>query len=150
MLVLCPLSVWASWTLELLPENGRFVFPVPSGPKLLKQCSRDAPQNIKEFWQPSSAQVEELEKKLVGFLSEREKSHLRVPPDKAFYHRQYIGIVLDGVRLIYGNFYRGGKAPVKAEAVIAAVVCDGGPTHWGIIYNTATSKFEEPKFNSEA
>jgi hypothetical protein len=133
----------------VFPSNARFIFPASKGASLLHQCSRHTPKDVSLFWEPSPKEIERLEQFLVIYLAGREKSQAVVPPKGVQYHRQYVGIVKAGVRMIYGNFYIGGK-PQVAEKTSPAIICDGGPSRWGIVFNPQTGEFEELEFNGVA
>jgi hypothetical protein len=133
----------------VFPSNAHFIFPASKGASLLHQCSRRTPKDVSAFWEPSPKEIECLEQLLVSYLSDREKSQAVVPPKVVQYHRQYVGIVKAGIRMIYGNFYIGGK-PQVAEKTGPAIICDGGPSHWGIVFNPQTGEFEELEFNGAA
>jgi hypothetical protein len=128
------------------PPDARFIFPITVGPDLLEQCSRSTPTNVSGFWEPTMAQIEELETHLVAYLAARAKSGEAMPPGIA-YHRQYVGIISDGARRIYGNFYPGRKS---SRATIPVIICDGGPVFWGIEYDIETKTFMKPNFNGPA
>lgn len=142
-------TTWGETLSFQFPANARFIFPASKGALLLQQCSRNTPKDISGFWEPSPKEIERLEELLVRYLAAREKSRTSVPPKGIQYHRQYVGIVRAGVRLIYGNFYSGGT-PRDAEKTGPAIVCDGGPSHWGIVFNPQTGEFEELEFNGVA
>ena len=132
-----------------LSQDARFIFGPSIGASLLHQCSRSAPAGIKEFWEPSAEQISVLEQKLLPYLAERAKTGASVPAQGVAYHRQYVGFVRGGVRLIYGNFYPGGP-PSMNEARGPVTICDGGAYFWGIVFNPGTGQFEEPQFNGVA
>ena len=140
---------WGETQLFLFPANARFIFPASKGALLLQQCSRNTPKDISGFWEPSPKEIERLEALLVRYLADREKSRAFLPPKGMQYHRQYVGIVRAGVRMIYGNFYPGG-APRDTEKTGPAIVCDGGPSHWGIVFDPQTGEFRELEFNGVA
>ena len=121
---------------------------VPSAddaPAVLRQCSRPTPQGVSGFWQPSDATVETLELKLAEHLEAL--TGTEAPPRGVSYGREYVGFVRDGARLIYGNSFpnRGTAATGELEAIV--VVCDGGSSHWGIVYDPASGQFSELEFN---
>jgi hypothetical protein len=131
------------------PAGGRFILPPSLGSEVLKQCSRPTPTRISKFWQPSVSDVEELELALPRFLAEREKSGRQVPPKDTPYHRQYVGFVENGERLIYANVYPSSvtKEATVNEATRPIAICDGGSAFWGVVYRVSTETFEEPHFN---
>jgi len=86
-----------------------------------------------------------LELKLVEYLEML--SGTEAPPRGVSYHRQYTGFVRDGRRLIYGSFYPGNGEVTAGERSQAAIICDGGSSRWGIVYDIATERFSELAFN---
>lgn len=127
-----------------LPDQGRFILPKDLGPELLHQCSRSAPTDIESYWQPSSRNIDELEKLLPAFISKQENgfSFLHI------YDRQYIGFVKHGKRYIYGNFYPR-HAGEEKEASRPMIICDGGSDFWGIVYDISSQMFKEISFNGD-
>jgi hypothetical protein len=140
---------WADSDISF-PPDVRFVFPASAGPVFLKQCSRSTPANVSDFREPTMAQIEELETRLTAYLSAREKSGESMPPRSIVYHRQYVGIITDGARRIYGNFYPGREDFLPEETTMPIIVCDGGPAFWGITYDIETKTFMQPDFNGSA
>ena len=90
-----------SWTFK---NKEQFVLAPSSGPSLLQQCSRDTPKTSGIYWRPDASQIKALESGLPKYLASRAAKAEAVPPQGA-YRRQYVGIVQNGRRLIYGNFY---------------------------------------------
>ena len=127
------------------PDPGKFALPAKSGPPLFKQCSRSAPERIVEFWQPSTDEINELERLLIGNLAAREKRGTALPPNGS-YHRQYIGFTKNKVRFIYGNYYPS-NLPFNSKKNKPLIMCDGGPLFWGIVFRVDTKQFDEPTFN---
>ena len=62
---------------------------------------------------------------------------------------QYVGIKIKGKKFIYINAFADSKPPTdwKEKAVI---ICDGGESSWGVLYNVETGKFSELAFNGVA
>jgi hypothetical protein len=132
-----------------LPGTGLFILPGDVGQSLLRQCSRGTPANVSQFWNPSSEQIRKLE-----FLLPRYVRHGagRKPgiPDNVEYHRQYVGIIVDGKRLIYGNFYPASVSDYFDEKSTPVVVCDGGASFWGIVFEPESSVFLDLQVNGPA
>jgi len=128
-----------------LPGGGWSILAPDRAPAVLEQCSRPTPQNVSGFWQPLDATIETLEPKLVEYLEGLAGSE--TPPRGVLYDREYIGFVRNGARLIYGNFFprRGTAAAGEPEPLV--VVCDGGSSYWGIVYDPASGRFSELAFN---
>jgi hypothetical protein len=127
------------------PEGLRFVLPAANAAPLLLQCSRPAPQGATSYWEPSEAEIVELERALVEYLDQLTGAER--PPLGLTYHRQYIGFARNGIKLIYGNFYPGTEEVAEFENIRAALVCDGGPSRWGVTYDPATRNFSGLAFN---
>jgi uncharacterized protein len=130
------------------PFEGRHIMPVSLGKALLQQCSRNTPDAVTDFWEPSEAEVDNLEKRLALYLAALEKGGSQRPP-AGKYSRQYIGVISHGIRLIYGNYFAPefGGDPGTTRAM---VICDGGPSLWGVAFDPKTNIFGDLEFNGEA
>jgi hypothetical protein len=127
------------------PSGKRFVLPASNAAALLTQCSRPAPQGATSFWEPTQAHLDVLEGRLVVYLESRVNAEL--PWRGIAYHRQYIGFVRNGARFIYGSFYSGREEIAEWERTEPAVLCDGGPSLWGIVYELDGGTFSDLAFN---
>lgn len=129
-----------------LPSGGYFILPLSAGQSLLRQCSRSSPSNVSEFWSPSLEQIGKLEQALPAYLrfSEGRKPVIAAT---AQYHRQYVGIVVNGRRLIYGNFYPTSVSDYFDEKSTPVIVCDGGASFWGIVFEPESSVFLDLQIN---
>jgi hypothetical protein len=123
----------------LLPPGARVVLPIGNARQVFDQCSRFAPRDATAFWKPSDAELDLLELRLVQYLDSLQGEN--APPTHVSYHRQYVGYVAGGPRRIYGNFYPGDGEMTERELEHAVIVCDIGPTHWGIVYDVETGRF---------
>lgn len=132
-----------------LPERGSFVLPVSLGPALLNQCSRDVPGPVSGFWLPSPDQITKLELRAALYVRDSESKKKRVPAPIAFY-RQYVGVVVDGKRLIYGNFYPANLAGSHKQASSPVIICDGGASFWGLVFDSEINQILELRLNGEA
>src|SRR5262249_9145656 len=117
---------------------------------LLRQCSRNAPQNVSGVWTPSAVQIADLEARLSDAV-------LHAQPDvRSGYGRQYAGYVIAGKKLIYVNAFPrsalgddfGRNPAVWTKATREAVtVCDGGHDFFGALYDPETKTFSQFVFN---
>ena len=129
----------------ILPQNHFAILPINVAPHLLEQCSRETPTSD-SFWLPEQSQIIQLEGLLAQFINHKKENAYNTPIPQA-YDRQFIGIVQNGEKLIYGNFFpsRHSKKPHKLSEIID--LCDGFGTFWGVIYNPSTQQFSQLKIN---
>jgi hypothetical protein len=128
-----------------LPGTGLFILPVNAGQSLLRQCSRGTP-NASQFWNPSPDQIQKLESLLPQYVRHGTDQNPNIPGNVE-YHRQYVGIVVKGKRLIYGNFYPASVSDYFDEKSTPVVVCDGGASFWGIVFEPESSVFLDLQVN---
>jgi hypothetical protein len=129
-----------------LPGAGVFILPVNAGQSLLRQCSRETPANVSQFWNPSPEQIRKLESLLPQYVRHGTDRNPNIP-DNVEYHRQYVGIVVNGKRLIYGNFYPASVSDLFDEKSMPVVVCDGSSSFWGIVFEPDSSAFLDLQVN---
>ena len=129
-----------------LPGAGAFILPVNAGQSLLRQCSRGTPANVSQFWNPSPEQIRRLESLLPQYLRHGTDRNPNIP-ENVEYHRQYVGIVVDGKRLIYGNFYPASVSDLFDEKSMPVVVCDGSASFWGVVFEPESSAFLDLQVN---
>jgi hypothetical protein len=126
------------------------ILPGRMAARMLRQCSRSAPTGGKSTWQPSVGDILSLEAVLPKALMAHGPSS---SPDwstvQSKWRRQYVGIVLNGRRLIYGNYF-----PKNDEArgwrSAPQIVCDGGSSFFGVVYDLADHSITDIAFNGEA
>ena len=141
--------------------------------QLLKQCSRTRFPAVRETWQPTIEQLPALEETVAAILEGRLAKYRwseSYRPHARDYYRQYVGIVLNGRKVIYINGFGTSYSwhvqmwprPITAlelqalpEAFrdpdswrrVPVVVCDGGPTYFGAIYDPEAGRVDEFSFN---
>lgn len=125
------------------------VIPAQNAKIVARQCSRPSPPAFDEAWEPSAAQVAILEEDLPELAKQRAKGCCLVGgriSDVASSWRQYVGLVVGGKKLIYINGFstRGLGERWMTEPEI---MCDGGESAWGALYDPATRSFSELAFN---
>ena len=130
--------------LAVAGETESYILPAEKGARMLRQCSRTTPQEVKSFFTPDPSQVTELEARLTSYLS-------RVKPAIQFqeYSRQYVGFIKDGRRYLYGNFFQS-TAKIPRASSEPIIVCDGGEGFWGVVYSLDSKTFEDISFNGIA
>jgi len=125
------------------------------GKKILHQCSRDNPGMVDSFWMPTKSNIDILEKNFNNILGIKSTgcciNGKQVDSSKNF-ACQYLGVVIKGKRYIYINAFviemldhykRNFKDLTKAPIVI----CDGGSSFWGALFNIDTKEFSDLNFN---
>lgn len=122
-------------------------------PELLNQCSRDTPPAGESTWRPEWRQIDALEAILphaVASHDEGERLSSRQPPDG--WIRQYVGIVRNGRRFIYGNYFpRSDTPPLPLnDPTRLVLICDGGPAYFGVEYDVQTRRITHLAFNGVA
>jgi hypothetical protein len=128
------------------PPEGRHVMPVSLGKSLLHPCSRSAPTHVTAFWEPTEKEIDDLETRLLPYLTVLAKAGTALPPAE-LYDRQFVGIVRKGRKLIYVNFFPPGfRENDPGHQVID--ICDGGPRHWGIVFDPKRAVFSELSFSN--
>ena len=108
--------------------------------QVLHTCSRPSPDREAALprWIPSARDIAALERALPS---------LAAGSDPARYHRQYVGIVRPGERLIYLNAWPAHLPTPDDPSRQAVRVCDGGTQFWGAVWNPATGAFSELEAN---
>ena len=139
---------------DALPD-GAAVLPESAIPLMLSQCSRATPEAGEGSWQPAPPDIRRLEAALPDALAEQRPLADRADLARLFqdWRRQYVGIVRDGRRYIYGNYWRGRTigefAFDKLWRTEPIGVCDGGPTYFGVEYDVEAGRFTHFGFNGE-
>ena len=121
----------------------------------LKQCSREVPQ-IEGKWNPSQADIDEMESDMGAIADLTSEgccySGVQIHNPK-FYCRQYVGVVVNGRRMIYVNAFSPDNIDARNPAKIGywrkhiEVICDGGKDAWGCLYNVRTHQFSQLSVN---
>jgi hypothetical protein len=124
--------------------------------RALHQCSRPNVAGVTGLWEPRKEAVQQLESDLphLAQLASTTKHGLSESiGDPKSSRRQYIGVLIGGEHFIYINawaadaFSQGEDAEWQKKA---AVICDGGPSNWGALYDPLTGQFSELQGNGAA
>ena len=126
--------------------------------EVVRQCSRSAPE-IEATWRPAEEEVAVLESKLSD-LRRLEVDSCCWPANRlaevdaeyvADLYVQYAGVVVNGDSLIYLNAFRSEYVDRGVESTgppaRPVIICDGGPSFWGALYNPRTETFSMLAFN---
>jgi hypothetical protein len=116
------------------------LLPASEAKNVTHQCSRPSPEKFSDTWRPSKAEIKEMEANFSQIKRLRVEEcciqGAQVENPEEFY-MQYIGIIVNGDKLIYINAFAGHSEGWKEVAV---TICDGGNA-WGVLYNPNTKKF---------
>lgn len=125
--------------------------------QMLNQCSRAAPENGENTWQPTASDVREFEARVAAELPRRLNNvRWAQPSDQvqlgkfpAGFWREYVGIVRQGHRYIYGNFGPIGDelGPSPGSMEGPTNICDGGAVFFGAEYDTNSRTTTHWAFN---
>lgn len=114
----------------------------------VNQCSRVNPA-IEGSWNPSESDIGLLERHLPDLL-ELPSTACCNPGARLSaldaYHRQYVGVLVGGRRLIYVNAFPVAHAE---DTRVPFEVCDGGASFWGVLFDPETAAFSDLAFNGE-
>ena len=122
------------------------LLPATAAPEAAKQCSRGAPK-VDGGWDPTTQDIAGLEQRLpaIARLEAGINGHsLHIEHPEQTY-RQYVGVIVGGHRLIYVNAVGGPFEKYAREHV--EIVCDGGSSFWGVLYDPATGRFFDLQTN---
>lgn len=115
-----------------------------------QQCSRGTPAPGQDAWGPGAAEIARLEAALPAALAaQRPGEDWSAFPQN--WRRQYVGIVRDGRRYVYGNFYPRSVDDHAADSGRwrrePMLVCDGGPAFFGAEYDIEAGRISHLAFN---
>jgi hypothetical protein len=106
-----------------------------AGAIVLSQCSRPRPKDVHAQWDVPRALADVIDADLL--------SHETLPAARVTIHypwtyaRQYVGIIVNGKKLVYIN------AGVEGALDRPFVACDGGDIFWGAVYDPTTHAFSQ-------
>ncbi len=103
----------------------------------------------KETWTPDKNEIIKLEARIKSYLK---KAAAKRSPNLwsklATYKRQYVGVVRNGRRMIFINFFcQSFDIDWKTTPV---AVDDGGDCYFTVLYDSASATFSELRINGEA
>jgi len=106
---------------------------------------------ISAYWTPSQADVIALESGLNNYLQSVATRFPQGPPSEerlSEYHRQYLGIIEEGRRVIYANYFcEDGNQDWENQFVM---VQDGGICFFQLKFEVGTSRYYDLQINGEA
>ena len=138
------------------PLSDRAVLLPPAQARhTLQQCSRETPGHVSGVWTVSPAVVATLEQdlpKLSKLVSKTCCGKGLSVSDPSVYYRQYVGVSIAGHDYVYVNAFRNHPIYFHPEDrdrwhSQPQLVCDGGDSFWGVLYDPATRQFSQLSFN---
>jgi hypothetical protein len=106
-----------------------------------EEQARDDYQRSAAAWNAFQRMSPDERRKVYGFP--RDELDLLAVPNG--FTRQYVGIVRNGRRFIYGNFAPAESAP--RDPLTPQIICDGGASYFGVEYEPASGRFTHTAFN---
>ena len=152
---LCFLFLALGTALDSSSMDHGFIMSPDQAELVLKQCSRSTPRDVDGAWTVSPTLVAQLELDL-SKLSELKSQQCCVSgvsvQNPGSYLRQYVGVTIRGRKYVYINAFRDQRSPRSNENWDAlmhkpVVVCDGGDSFWGALYDPKTRQFSEVALN---
>ena len=133
-------------------------FDIEKGSRLLKQCSRGTPDNISSYWTVTADEIKVLEDNFEKI--KKLKSTDCCYPGTAIgnlskYGFQYIGVTIYNKRYIYINAFeinseQDFQTMYKNWRTEPIIMCDGGESYWGVLFDLDKLKFKELVVNGVA
>ena len=122
------------------------IFPREQGKDFIKSFTGI---DEREFWTPTKADVLRMERKIEAYLK---KAAARRSPNLwsklTSYKRQYAGVVRNGKKIIFANFFCQNLNTDWKTTPIA--VADGGDCFFNVLYDTVSASFSDLQINGEA
>jgi len=103
----------------------------------------------KETWMPDKNEIIKLEARIKSYLK---KAAAKRSPNLwsklATYKRQYVGVIRNGRKVIFSNFFcQSFDMDWKTKPVVAE---DGGDCFFTVLYDSASATFSALQINGEA
>ena len=124
------------------------ILPESELKKAIIPCSRNPIHGASTAWIVKESDIVSIEQSLEPYLRGRVDSPLQD------YYRQYIGLILDGERVISIHAFKPPPSGFTMEQVAPkwrreyVRVCDGGQDSWGLIYHLNNSRFSNFEINA--
>ena len=133
-------------------QNEKHFALLPKGDAIAisRLCSRNGPK-VCGSWKPTKDDIELVESS-ISFVSKLKSEDSRLAVNIAnpsSYYRQYLGILVDGRKLIYLNAFdpRLLRSDWRERFVD---ICDGGTGVWGVLYDPEKREFSKLTTNGHA
>lgn len=125
------------------PDTG-VILERSATPDIRTVCTRAFPAGLSGYWPLTLDDVRRLERDLPAFLETKVPKNRRPIAASIPIYRQYVGMYRAGRRVVYVNGFASFSEPDRLEwREHVYVVCDGGPTHFGAVFDLETGKFTD-------
>lgn len=128
------------------------------GEKILNQCSRSVPKNVNSFFELTKKDIENLEENFTKIYSLKsteccfKKMKISDLNNFAF---QYVGVIINNEKYIYINALNfsdqdeviQSKSFFENWKIRPIIICDGGFSYWGVLYNINKKEFSQLSIN---
>ncbi len=132
-------------------DTDYIVMPFDQAKALLSQCSRSTPSLGQQGWTPSPGDVARFETALPNALAPAAVNHPFLKAAPKGWLRQYVGMIRNGHRVIYGNFFPTGfDGEFNYWRREAVAVCDGGAAFFGAEFDADRNVITDIEFNGYA
>lgn len=126
-----------------LSPKGPLPVSIVDAARLFEQCSRRAPQPSGPLWLPSSSEIAALEQDLLTYMEALGEANFADSRwSRSAYRGQYVGFGDGNERYIYGSYTNRDLTDVFVSGK-PIIMCDGGPSSWGILYRIEGSVFSD-------
>lgn len=126
------------------------IFPKEKAGEVLKQCSRPTPQ-ADGYWDVTKEDILKLERALPDYAKLNSPKHCEDLVQKlSLYKRQYVGIIVQGRKIIYVNTLLPNEYSGRSWKMEPEMVCDGGCDFWGVEFDVESGQFSNLYSNGEA
>jgi len=138
---------------KFVPEI-KAILSQDNGEKLIKQCSRFSVENVQSFFNVSENEVSDLEtnfKKIYTIQSTKCCLKGQKVSNLKYYGYQYVGLIIKDAKYIYINAFELETSQILLKSgewqIKPVVMCDGGSSYWGVLYNIKKKKFMQLSMN---
>ena len=128
------------------------------GPEMLKQCSRSVPNNVENYFDLTVIEIGELEDNFKKVLDIKSTgccySGIKLHGLKDYVF-QYTGLIIKGEKYVYINAFQIESSDdltrfYKDWKVNPVIICDGGDSVWGVLFDLKNKKFLQLAINGVA
>jgi len=137
-----------SLSLNVAAEAKFAILPETAVGQVLNQCSRSTPDKGEATWLPSEREVARIDAALPDAL--RAAGHAEATDAIATSRKQYVGIVRGGKQFLYANILGGFSVEDIDWMHVPIVICDGGPTLFGVEIDVETMQITHFDANGSA